>query len=138
MHHRWAAIAAVGFGLPSVALGQGYAVVFEGRPLRAVESSFELSTSRELSEDESFEYSVRIVERGGKYYWASRDMKELLRSESGVYITYHALDGSGYVRVGSPRFLGLGAYGASRVRCRPNPKGTGGVTLLIGCLSSSP
>src|SRR5687767_9751177 len=86
---------------------QDHTVVFEGQPLKKVESSFQLTTSRDLSPDESFEYSVRIVERRGKYYWASRGMKELIRSESGAYITFHAVDGSGYVRTGVPFLLEL-------------------------------
>ncbi len=93
--------------IPTNATTQDYRVAFEGRPLKKVESSFELTTSRSLSADQSFEYSVRIVERQGRYYWASRGMKELTRSEGGAYITFHAVDGSGYVRVGAPMFLDL-------------------------------
>lgn len=57
--------------IPTSALAQDYSVVFEGRPLKKVESSFERTTTQSLSADESFEYSVRIVERQGKYYWVS-------------------------------------------------------------------
>jgi hypothetical protein len=86
---------------------QDYAVVFEGRPLIKVESSFESTESSSLDSDEAFEFAVRIVERRGKYYWATREMRELVRSESGAYITFHAVDGSGYVRVGAPLLLEL-------------------------------
>lgn len=89
------------------AYGQDYQVVFEGRPLVKVDSSFERTTTQKLTADESFELLVRIVERQGKYYWASRGMKELVRSESGAYLTFHAIDGSGYVRVGTPMMLDL-------------------------------
>jgi hypothetical protein len=82
-------------------------VAFEETPLKKVESSFLSTVARDLSDDEAFEYQVRILERQGKYYWASRGMKQLYRSESGVYITYHAVDGTGYVRVGSPMLLDL-------------------------------
>jgi hypothetical protein len=82
-------------------------VVFEGLPLKTVESSFLATLARELNDDESFQYQVRIAERNGRYYWASRGMKELIRSESGAYITYHAVDGSGYVRVGGSALLEL-------------------------------
>lgn len=93
--------------IPPNVLAQDYHVAFEGRPLKKVESSFELTSSHNLNADESFEYSVRVVERQGKYYWASRGMRELIRSESGAYITFHAADGSGYVRVGNPMLLDL-------------------------------
>lgn len=44
------------------------AVVFEGLPLKQVESSFLTTEARELNGDESFQYQVRIVERNGRYY----------------------------------------------------------------------
>ena len=37
--------------------------------------------------------------RDGRYFWTSRKMTEMSRSESGVYITYTALNGSGFVKV---------------------------------------
>jgi hypothetical protein len=82
-------------------------VAFEGLPLTKVELSFLDTRVDTLDAEQSFQYQVRIVARNGKYYWASRGMKELIRSESGVYITYHAVDGSGYVRTGTPGLLNL-------------------------------
>ena len=40
-----------------------------------------------------------ISEIGVRFYWASRDNKELRRYESGAFTTFVAVDGSGYVRV---------------------------------------
>jgi len=82
-------------------------VVFEGRPIKAVEMTFAAVYERELNADESFQYQIRIVERAGRYFWASRQMKEVVRSESGAYVTYHAMDGSGYVRTGNAGLLDL-------------------------------
>lgn len=107
---RMRAILAVVVALPVLVTplaAQAARVVFEGFPLRKVESSFLETTARALNDDEAFEYHVRIVERNGRYYWASREMRELIRSESGAYITYHAGDGSGYIRVGTPFLLDL-------------------------------
>jgi hypothetical protein len=106
MRHRLLAI------LGLVVLTKGLAaqderVVFEGRPLLQVQSGVLATVRNELSADEAFEYQVRIVERNGRFYWASRGMTELVRTESGVYITYVAVNGSGYVRVGSPGLLDL-------------------------------
>jgi hypothetical protein len=70
---------------PTVLLAQDYTVVFEGRPIRKVESSFESTIGSALTADNAFKYAVRIVERQGKYYWASRDMRELARHESGAF-----------------------------------------------------
>ena len=82
-------------------------VVFEGTPLRKVESSFLATNVSNMSADEGIKYQVRIVEHNGKYYWASRERRQLVRTESGAYITFFAVDGSGYVRVGSPMLLEL-------------------------------
>jgi hypothetical protein len=40
-----------------------------------------------------------ISEIDGKYYWASRKNKELVRIQSGAFVTYIATDGSGFIRV---------------------------------------
>jgi hypothetical protein len=86
---------------------QTVTVVFEGEPLRKVESSFAETRATDLKPDEAFRYQVRIVEREGRYYWQTRGMKELRRSESGAYTTYHAIDGSGYIRVAIAMLLDL-------------------------------
>jgi hypothetical protein len=58
-----------------------------------------------LTREDAFKAQVRIVERGGRYYWQTRGMKELSRSESGAYVTYSAVDGTGYVRTHIPAML---------------------------------
>jgi len=94
--------------LSEAASAQDYKkVVFEGHPIRKVESSFERVVSSTLSDQDALKYAVRIVEMQGKYYWASREMRELVRHESGAYITFLAVDGSGYVRIGIPLMLDL-------------------------------
>lgn len=40
-----------------------------------------------------------ISEIGGRYYWATRENTEVVRQVSGAFITYLAINGSGYVRV---------------------------------------
>lgn len=82
-------------------------LVFEGEPLKKVESSFEGTTSIALDSESAFRSRVRIVERNGHYYWQTRSMREMARSESGSYITFSALDGSGYVRVHIPMLLDM-------------------------------
>ena len=93
--------------VPGVGWAQDYTLVFEGRPLRKVESSFERIVPSTLSSEDAFKYAVRIVERQGKYYWGSREMRELVRHEAGAYITFVAVDGSGYIRIGIPMMLDL-------------------------------
>ena len=104
--------------LPTRLRAQDYTVVFEGRPLRKAESSFEETVTANLTAEESFEYSVRIVQRQGKYYWASRDMRELTRHEGGAYITFIAVDGAGYVRIGIPMMLATNAINCPKINAR--------------------
>lgn len=82
--------------------GQVRRVVFQGRPLAVVNGSGE--TAR-LDEDASVEATVVIMAIDDRYYWATREMKPMLRSAGGLFTTYHAHDGSGYVRIGPPQFL---------------------------------
>mgnify|MGYP001076629685 CR=1 FL=1 len=41
---------------------------------------------------------VLITKQGDTYYWSSRNNKPMFRTEAGIYVTYVATDGSGYVR----------------------------------------
>lgn len=107
MRQLAAALVVLVLVVPGTGWAQDYVVVFEGRPLRKVESSFERTVPSTLSSDDAFKYAVRIVERQGKYFWASREMRELIRHEAGAYITFFAVDGSGYIRIGIPMMLDL-------------------------------
>ena len=82
---------------------QSEVVEFEGFPnlrlMIANDGKFHVS-SNVMESDDRKEHGVRIVERGGRYYWASREMTEVSKTVSGVFTTYMALNGSGYVRTG--------------------------------------
>jgi len=43
-----------------------------------------------------------ISEIDGRFYWASRENKELRRHAAGAFVTFTAVDGAGYVRVLQP------------------------------------
>ena len=91
-----------------------------------------------LSEDKTSEYRCVISKKGDKYYWKSREDKEMEKSEGGIYITFTRSDGApDYVRTINPVFLkvaaaaGLWLYRApdthaivnnllgQRITCRP-------------------
>jgi hypothetical protein len=82
-------------------------VVFEGQPLKKIQVDFTGLAELQLDSQQAAESAVRVVEHNGRYFWASREMKELKRSESGAYVTYHAIDGSGYVRTAGPLLSSL-------------------------------
>lgn len=72
--------------------------------LRAQPSSFsscsrESCTRERLTPAEGREAQVLIVERDGKYYWASREGRELYHTRSGIFRLFIDLRGGGYVKV---------------------------------------
>lgn len=52
-----------------------------------------------LSNIEAFDFKCVISKIDDKYYWASRNNVELIPTESGAFITYVAVNGSGYIRI---------------------------------------
>lgn len=79
-------------------------IVFSGYPGSKVESN-ETSTARyDLTRDEGMEYRVLITKRGDKYYWASRENKELRYFRSGI-AHWFISDSSGYVKIIDPSLI---------------------------------
>ena len=70
----------------------------------------------QLTASQQQEFQAVIVEKDGKYFWKNREMKELQKHKGGIFITYQATDGSGYVRIDT--------FGAS------NAKGTGNIDYI--------
>ncbi len=81
---------------------QQYETVFEGRPGKRVVTGYTEAgwTVQEemLGRDESEEYLVRVVrDRGGNYFWASREMLPMERMETEGFVTWSA-GAYGYVK----------------------------------------
>jgi len=74
-------------------------LVFEGYPIKRIETTEQTTSSYDVLKSKASEFRVVIELEGGNYYWRSRENLLLVRTESGVYITYLAANGSGYVRV---------------------------------------
>jgi hypothetical protein len=55
-----------------------------------------------LSRDKAVNLECVISKIGEVYYWASRENKRMVRIESGAFITFVAMNGSGYVRMIAP------------------------------------
>ena len=49
---------------------------------------------------------VVISQIGDNYYWASRENTPLVAIDAGAFVTYFAVNGSGYVRVIKPEMKG--------------------------------
>ena len=84
--------------LASVSWGE---VVFVGEPIAKVVMSGDKVDRTVLTVLEQSEFQSVIIEKAGRYFWKTREMKELERHQSGIYVTYQAVDGSGYVRIDS-------------------------------------
>ena len=56
----------------------------------------------QLQRAEAVNLQCVISRIGDDYYWASRENTPLVRHAAGAFITYIAIDGSGYVRVIAP------------------------------------
>lgn len=74
-------------------------VVLQGRPTTKVESTEDATTRTVLSEAQRAELEVRIMRRGGRYYWASRENHEVQRRVSGAFHDFVDPVDGGYVRV---------------------------------------
>ena len=83
---------------------QAAETVFSGRPTLQVLETAVNRESKRLNDVEADGYQAVMSKIGDRYYWASRENRALVRLESGAFITYLAIDGSGYVRVIDPRF----------------------------------
>ena len=85
-----------------VAGAQTPVTVVRGIPqLKLVEGGTE-RTSEVLPRARAVDLSVVISQIGDNYYWASRENVPLIAIDAGAFVTYVAVNGSGYVRVIKP------------------------------------
>jgi hypothetical protein len=83
------------FPLPGIA----QTVVLSAKPTVKVESS-EASTKRyALTESEQEQYRVIITRRDGRYFWSSRENRELIYHHSGAFHYFTDLTGGGYIKI---------------------------------------
>jgi len=77
--------------LPSI----GQEVVLTGTPSMSIEID-EFGERRAVSDRSEVE--LKITKTGDSYFWASRGNVQLALITNGIYETYVAVDGSGYIR----------------------------------------
>jgi hypothetical protein len=80
---------------------------FEGTPTVKVVVSEGATRSSPVSGLDATDLHAVVVRDGDRYLWKSRKNTPLSKSVSGSYITYTALNGSGYIRVLSPEMRKL-------------------------------
>ena len=84
----------------SVSFSQNSAtVVISGLPIKKDMSDIEGTEQVNLSKSEQWNYRLEIVKKGNKYYWASRENKELLFSRSNEFYNFVEPNAAGYIRI---------------------------------------
>jgi|TARA_B100001964_G_scaffold115407_1_gene128616 hypothetical protein len=85
----------------SFAPTQQEAIIFLGQPTHKVSEGGIERTPEKLSKEKASQFLCVIVKKGDKYYWKSRENKELVKMDSGAF-TYFIAPTSGYVKFIKP------------------------------------
>ncbi|MCP4339452.1 MAG: hypothetical protein GY799_11330 [Desulfobulbaceae bacterium] len=78
-------------------------IVFTGIPKIKISENGVSRIPETLSKDMAIQFKCIIRKSDDKYYWTSRENVELLPITSGAFITYMAINGSGYIRLTKPK-----------------------------------
>ena len=90
----------VPFALVFVLASPGLAqTVLSARPTVKVESDAASTQRFQLSDAEQEEFRVVITTRDGRYYWISREGRELIHHASGAFHYFIDPTGGGYIKV---------------------------------------
>lgn len=73
--------------------------VFSGIPVIKISEGGIERLPETIQRDKAINLGCVISEIGGRYYWATRENTEMVRQVSGVFVTFIAINGSGYVRI---------------------------------------
>lgn len=76
--------------------------VFSGSPSIKISEGGIERTPEKVSLKDAANLKCLISKIGDKYYWTSRENKQLLRTDGGAFITFVSPDGAGYVRIIKP------------------------------------
>ena len=74
-------------------------IIFTGIPEMKISEGGVTRTPENLNKEKAINFKCIITKIDDKYYWTSRENIELIPISSGAFITYWAVNGSGYVRV---------------------------------------
>jgi hypothetical protein len=78
------------------------AVIFTGIPEIKISEGGVSRVPESLDKEKAINFKCTITKIDNKYYWTSRENTELIPISSGAFITYWAVNGSGYIRVVKP------------------------------------
>jgi hypothetical protein len=100
---RFILLTALWLSLVGGAYGQAK-TVFSGVPSQKISEAGIDRRVDAISRQLAVNLRCVVSEIDGRFYWASRDNKELIRHRGGSFVTYIAVDGSGYIRVIDPAY----------------------------------
>lgn len=83
------------------------ATVFHGVPGVKISEGGVERVEEKLAREDAVNLACVIGNIDGRFYWASRENKELFRYGGPAFITFVAVDGAGYIRVVKPTFRGV-------------------------------
>ena len=79
--------------------------VLQGTPSQRTTSSSEGSTDETLTEAQKNEFRLLITKLGDEYIWVSREQRQLIHYESGVFHYFVDPTGGGYIKVYNQNIL---------------------------------
>jgi hypothetical protein len=82
-------------------------VIFSGIPEIKISEGGVSRADENLTKDKAIKSKCIITKIDDKYYWTSRENVELIPIASGAFITYWAVNATGYVRVVNPEMKEL-------------------------------
>ncbi len=80
----------------------GESIVFSGIPEIKISEGGLSRIPEKVNKEKAIRYKCTISKIDDKYLWTTRENIELIPVESGAYITFLAVNGSGYVRIIKP------------------------------------
>ena len=77
-------------------------IVFTGVPEIRISEGGINRVQENLTKEKASKFKCTITKIDDKYYWTSRENVELVPITSGAFVTFWAVNGSGYVRIIRP------------------------------------
>ena len=74
-------------------------IIFSGKPIVRITENGISRVTNKLEKKQSLEYKCTITKVDKQYLWTTRGNIELIRTQSGAFITFLAVNGSGYIRI---------------------------------------
>ena len=82
-------------------------IVFTGIPIIKISEGGPSRVSETLLRSKAIEYKCTITKIDDKYYWTTRENIQLIPISSGEFLTFWAVNATGYVRIVRPEMKGI-------------------------------